>query len=370
MVTHGNESTNDKKTADTLPMGWRDGSRKQAQFGETTCRLVPGDAGSTTSPDQAEFLVACETCGFEGHDRSFTAFPGEAFRSPGALLRFAQRQWTGKGSRVCPLCGGDAEILALQLRLLAPSLGGELLLRLRTEPDPAEFLILAVNGTLKPVPMGDARLLDACMDSCVRGGVFLGSVSVENIPAALKLLTLAREARPNDPLPLLWMCRLHLNAEQTEEALRHLKTVRPLVVPGSDFAELHAEVLADLGLATEDDGLIHAAMEEYRRLLRQGPRRQHYELALGRLLVQKGKFADARPLLEAATKDPTLAFEAFQLQGLSFLEGGDPSRALPIFQKLVKYAPNDPLILQSLAWCLFRTGQAASAEKLVSACDE
>jgi tetratricopeptide (TPR) repeat protein len=218
--------------------------------------------------------------------------------------------------------------------------------------------------------MDDAELKDACTDSCIRGAVFQASLRPESLANSLVLLEQVHQLRPTDPLPLLWMSRLLLYADRVDDALPHLITARSLCKSDSGTGSLLAELLADAGLATEDNDLIQAAVSEYRRLIKSGTHRLEHSLSLGRLLVQTGNFELALPVLLEASNDPTRAFEALYLHGVALLELSRPSEALPYFQKLLRYAPEDPNILQSIAWCLLKLGNTQACQLLLDTCEQ
>jgi tetratricopeptide (TPR) repeat protein len=126
------------------------------------------------------------------------------------------------------------------------------------------------------------------------------------------------------------------------------------------------------GHALEADGNIEGALEAYRRSQQLAPRRAGPATAAGRLLLSRGKVAEAREELSRdlalAPSDPATCFYA----GLAAIQGGDLKAAAPLLETAVSWSSRDtePLIaLAQVQLALGRREQAAESARRALAID-
>jgi tetratricopeptide (TPR) repeat protein len=164
-------------------------------------------------------------------------------------------------------------------------------------------------------------------------GVFLPPPLIEKVRTASELrATLVRDSRNEDALYLL----SELYSERSTQLFERLDHI----APGS------AQVLRIRGLNAEAAGDFKQAEDCYRQVLAKEPQAPGGHYALGHLLRQLGRDADAKPEFERELQiDPGNQLAYFEL-GSMLLVSGDVSVAVPMLEKAVKLQPKlaDPKI--------------------------
>lgn len=85
---------------------------------------------------------------------------------------------------------------------------------------------------------------------------------------------------------------------------------------------------------------------------------------LGRVQVQRGKFSEAVPLLERATRVSSQMVSAFQALGDAYAATGELERAAGAYRQAVALAPGDLTVRLSLARSLIEVGDYDEAENI------
>jgi protein O-GlcNAc transferase len=83
-----------------------------------------------------------------------------------------------------------------------------------------------------------------------------------------------------------------------------------------------------------------------------------------RALLQAGRAAEAKPLLERALKRHPRDPETLRLGAMAFVLTGDHQRAAVLLERLAGLTPGDPAVLASLAESLLRLDRPADAERV------
>lgn len=339
------------------------------RFPEPACRYAPGEADNLTLTDQAICIVACGACGFHGHDDAFTAYPGQAYRSPGALVEFAERQSAEHQVRICPGCSETAPLAGFELRVYSGSLDRDLLLRLTAESPPV-FLLVSPGDKIEAASRDDPRILDVCHDSCIRGAMLSASLQPGRIEHALDLLALVQQARPREPLPLLFSARLLAGAGRLDAAMDMVAASAPLAGECREATALRAEVLGEIALQGRDPAVRATAIRAYRDLLGRDSGLPEERFALARLLLDAGEYSEARGHFTFAKRAAHLAIESLFFTGVAYFQEGLIDEALAGFRRIERLAPGEPQVLDMLAWCHCKRGDEASLRALLDSCSE
>ena len=104
----------------------------------------------------------------------------------------------------------------------------------------------------------------------------------------------------------------------------------------------------------------------YRLALEAEPNSMEAVAGLGRVAVQRGRYSEALPLLERATKLPSQIIPAFQALGDAYAATGDVERAAGAYRQAVALAPENLEARLSLARSLTEVGEFAEAEEICS----
>ena len=109
-------------------------------------------------------------------------------------------------------------------------------------------------------------------------------------------------------------------------------------------------------------GLYDEAERAYRLALEADPTSQEALAGLGQVELQRGRYTEALPLLERATRVPTQIVSAFRSLGDAYEAVGDPERAAVSYRQAVALAPNDMAVRFSLADALTQIRNFSEAE--------
>jgi protein O-GlcNAc transferase len=111
-------------------------------------------------------------------------------------------------------------------------------------------------------------------------------------------------------------------------------------------------------------GQYDEAEHSFRLALEADPGSLEAVAGLGRVAVRRGKYAEAVPLLERATKVSSQIVPAFQALGDAYAATGDLERASASYRQAVALAPGDLDSRLSLVRSLTEVGEYAEAENL------
>jgi tetratricopeptide (TPR) repeat protein len=98
------------------------------------------------------------------------------------------------------------------------------------------------------------------------------------------------------------------------------------------------------------------AEHAYRLALEADPASQEALAGLGQVAVKRGRYTEALPLLERATRVPTQIVSAFRSMGDAYAAIGELEKASVAYRQAVALAPNDLSMRASLARSLTETG--------------
>jgi tetratricopeptide (TPR) repeat protein len=329
-------------------------------------QLLAAHGNATTN--RAVYSIRCDACGFSGPDRSFTAFPDVWFCSPEDLRRFIEDHAREQQHRKCPECNAMAGLLGLRLFVTAGSLRHDLVVD-QSDGSPT-YALLAPDGGIELISETDPRLRNVCLDSCLRAGQFLAEVRPDDLQEALELLRSTADARPEDPESQLALARVLLGNGQGPEAMSRIQAASKHA-DGNLAACLElGALLGELSTQHRDANLLNIALDWYDQALSLDPRNPSAHLAVGRLFLQTGNFAEAGPHLEVAAQSERHAMEAAYNLGLLAMHTGRPADAVLIFGKLAEAAPQDGDIHRMRAWSLAKCGRADEALRVLDIAEQ
>jgi len=113
-------------------------------------------------------------------------------------------------------------------------------------------------------------------------------------------------------------------------------------------------------------GLYDEAEHQFRLALEADPGSLEAVAGLGRVAVQRGRYSEAVPLLERATRVSSQIVSAFQALGDAYAATGDVERAAAAYRQAVALAPGDLDSRLSLARSLTEIGEYSEAEDICS----
>ncbi len=111
-------------------------------------------------------------------------------------------------------------------------------------------------------------------------------------------------------------------------------------------------------------GQYDEAEHSFRLALESDPASLEATAGLGRVAVQRGRYSEAVPLLERATKVSSQIGPAFQALGDAYAATGEPDRAAAAYRQAVALAPGSMDSRLSLARSLAEVGEYEEAEGL------
>jgi protein O-GlcNAc transferase len=109
---------------------------------------------------------------------------------------------------------------------------------------------------------------------------------------------------------------------------------------------------------------VDEAEHAFRLALEADPSSQEALAGLGQVEVMRGRYSDALPLLQRATRVPTQIVSAFRSLGDAYAATGDPERAAQSYRQAVALAPNDLSMRASLVSALTEIGSYDEAEDI------
>ncbi|MFG0251804.1 MAG: tetratricopeptide repeat protein [Phycisphaerales bacterium JB038] len=171
-----------------------------------------------------------------------------------------------------------------------------------------------------------------------------------DIPGALRLVEPALKASPNSgPLNQL-MASIHLQAGKHGQAEPHIR--RALKAAAKGPAPLRANLNQMLAISLQGQRRLRDAESAYRRALALNPQFFEAQLALSGLQVRRGRFAEARELLDQAIAlKPDDARGYTQLAG-AFFDAGRYQEALTTLERGLAAGAADVSLLQARAFAL------------------
>ena len=111
-------------------------------------------------------------------------------------------------------------------------------------------------------------------------------------------------------------------------------------------------------------GQFDDAEHAYRLALEADPASQEALAGLGQVEVQRGRYTEALPLLERATRVPTQIVSAFRALGDAYVAIGDLEKASVSYRQAVALAPNDLSMRSALAHALTEVGSYDEAQEV------
>jgi tetratricopeptide (TPR) repeat protein len=111
-------------------------------------------------------------------------------------------------------------------------------------------------------------------------------------------------------------------------------------------------------------GLYDDAEHAYRQALEADPSSQEALAGLGQVEVRRGRYSEALPLLERATRVPTQIVSAFRAMGDAYAAMGDPEKASTSYRQAVALAPNDLSMRFALTHALTEIGNYDEARDI------
>jgi tetratricopeptide (TPR) repeat protein len=111
-------------------------------------------------------------------------------------------------------------------------------------------------------------------------------------------------------------------------------------------------------------GQYDEAERAFRLALEADPSSQEALAGLGQVEMRRGRYSEALPLLERATRVPTQVVSAFGALGDAYAAVGDLERASTSYRQAVALAPNDLAMRTALATSLMQLGNYSEAENV------
>jgi hypothetical protein len=318
-------------------------------------------AGEEPPINRMVHFLRCPHCGYTGPEDAFVALPDQAFASADQIAAFLEATLGENPRRRCPDCGDLAELSGIRLHVCSPSLERELVVE--REGEATVVYLVDADGASNTVNLDDPRVEEACLDSCLRAGSLLGEMDEEQQRRALALVRRVARARPEDPAPRLIAARLHLRLDRPKEAAEQILRVAAPLRAQPRLALRAGALLGEAALDLGDDRLVEEALDFCRPVLEVESEAPAAHLALGRLLLESSRTAEARPHLEAAAREESQAFAAaFHLSVLASHEGRH-EEAISILGELLGVQPYHVDLRRTLAWNLIQVDQLARAEE-------
>jgi tetratricopeptide (TPR) repeat protein len=164
----------------------------------------------------------------------------------------------------------------------------------------------------------------------------------------------AARLRPGRPEVHRWLAEAYLHKGDRRAALaalgKHLERA-----PGDAEAQLqHGSLALALGQAQR-------AVDDFTRLLAAEPQRDRARYRRAQALLRLGRPREALADVEALLKDYPRAFSLYQMSSQAHERLGDHRQALADLEKARALRPNDPRLLNHLAWG-YVTGPVASRD--------
>jgi tetratricopeptide (TPR) repeat protein len=141
-----------------------------------------------------------------------------------------------------------------------------------------------------------------------------------------------------------------VRSQTSPPPVNHAEEARRQVAAGADFLKR---------------GLYEDAERAFRLALEADPASQEALAGLGQVELQRGRYSEALPLLERATRVPTQILSAFRSLGDAYAAVGDLEHASIAYRQAVALAPNDLASRSSLAHALTEAG---SYEEAIDVC--
>jgi Flp pilus assembly protein TadD len=311
------------------------------------------------------FYTFCAACGFSGWDGTFTAWPDLAFETPDDLRGFAAAECARQMVRKCPHCHGPATLEGFRLLAMAGSLGKDLVVTRDVAAGTTEFSLLPPKGPIETLDPGAPQLTEACLDSCLRAGLFMIEVDPSRAETARRLLELVAAARRKDPEAAIALARLAFQRGDDKGAQRYVEAARARAHRTASNAMSLGGLLGEMALARSNMDWLNAAIGAYERGIKLSGGDLQAHLALGRLLVQSGNFGPAAFHLERARRSTSTAVEAMYLLGVAALHEGRGEDAVVLFRDLVRENGGDSSVLHMYAWALAKLGRREEAEAIL-----
>jgi len=110
-------------------------------------------------------------------------------------------------------------------------------------------------------------------------------------------------------------------------------------------------------------GKLDEAEREFRKALDQDPNDVGGLAGIGQVDVARGRFAEALPHLERATRGSSQMVAVYRSMGDAYVATGDPQRAAMAYRQAVVISPEDAAIRLSLAHSLIELGDFAAARE-------
>lgn len=327
-----------------------------------THRLESFDDLGDVQVDKGFCYVSCDNCGFTGWDRTFTAWPDNAYESPSALVTFVEGQGREERVRKCPDCHEEARLEGLRVFVAAGTLDRELIAEYDAHKGRTGFLLMDGSGVLDGDPPDGEALRSACLDSCVRAGSFMAEVTPARRDEAARLFAVVAKARPGQPQPHLALARIAFEAGDEEGAAGHADRAAGCADDDAEASSELARLFGDLAITNSDGAHLDAAVRWYTRAMALSPEDRRLNLAIARLLIQIGHFQEAATHLERAAAYPATTLEARYLQGVMAVHEGRPRVAAQLLSELSEDVPGDPSVLHMFAWAAAQCGDRETAE--------
>lgn len=154
-------------------------------------------------------------------------------------------------------------------------------------------------------------------------------------------------------------CASHERPQGSPAEPTQTQVARP---PANRAEEARHQVAAGADLLKR--GLYEDAERAFRLALEAEPSSQEALAGLGQVEVLRGRYSEALPLLERATRVPTEIVSAFRSLGDAYAAVGDLERASVSYRQAVALAPNDLSMRFSLAHSLTEIGSYDEAQNV------
>ncbi|NRA96034.1 MAG: tetratricopeptide repeat protein [Planctomycetes bacterium] len=329
-------------------------------------RLESLDELGDAEVDKGFCYVRCASCDFDGWDRTFTAWPGSAYRSPSALVTFVEAQARIEPLRKCPECHEEARLEGLRVFVAANSIDRELVAEYSAKKGRTDFFLMDRAGNVDEAPPDGEALRCACFDSCVRAGLFIAEVTPARRQEAEALFQTVAEARPDRPQAHLALARLAFQSDDSDQALVHAERAAGCADDDVTTATKLGSLFGELAMASSDRGHLDESVRWYMRAMELSPNDRRLDLALARLLIQSGNFTEAVDYLDRAACAQSTTLEARYLQGVMALHEGRVRAAAQLLSELKEDVPGDPSVLHMLAWAAAQCGDRTTAEEALA----
>jgi len=160
-----------------------------------------------------------------------------------------------------------------------------------------------------------------------------GNNAVENQSVLEKSAML----NPDGPAQKLTLIKMKLNAGDFDEA------IKLAVIAQEEFPKQVGFIYLQ-GRAHEELGDIERAKRSYQKTIKMDPRKEEAHLSLGHLYFNQGKYVYAALAFSDVVYLNNYDVDARYMQGLSYFNADEWGRAASVWEDLLHYSPQHPLV--------------------------